>query len=267
VRIGRGGTRSAMLLPATLLLLAGCRSGTSSGQAGPSSERPSVRPSAVGSSAVPYPTEVPFPRPSIVWKPIPYPTQRRKEMAAYARRHYGMGTFRLEDPRVIVEHFTVSKTFAPVFSLFSRDVPDQELHELPGLCAHFVIDTDGTIYQLVPLAIMCRHTVGLNYTAIGIEDVAMTAQEVLRNPRQLAASLRLTLWLMQRLHIELRNVIGHAESLTSPFRRELVARLRCQTHGDWNHAEMDPYRRKLASLARRYPFPLGPPPRPVASGC
>ena len=36
-----------------------------------------------------------------------------------------------------------------------------------------MIDRDGTIYQLVPLAIMCRHTVGLNYTAIGIEHVGI----------------------------------------------------------------------------------------------
>ena len=27
---------------------------------------------------------------------------------------------------------------------FSPDTPDPELHELPQVCAHFVIDTDGT---------------------------------------------------------------------------------------------------------------------------
>ena len=52
---------------------------------------------------------------------------------------------------------------------FVPDRPDPELHELPGLCAHFVVDRDGTIYQLVSARIMCRHTVGLNWTAIGIE--------------------------------------------------------------------------------------------------
>ncbi len=30
---------------------------------------------------------------------------------------------------------------------------------------------DGTIIQMVPLSTMCRHTVGLNYTAIGIEPL------------------------------------------------------------------------------------------------
>ena len=48
-----------------------------------------------------------------------------------------------------------------------------------------MIDKDGTIYQLVPITIMCRHTVGLNYTAIGIEHVGTSDQEILGNPRQL----------------------------------------------------------------------------------
>ena len=58
-------------------------------------------------------------------------------------------------------------------------MPDSELHELPGTCAHFVIDTDGTIYQLVSTSIMCRHTVGLNYTAIGIEHVGTSDAQIL----------------------------------------------------------------------------------------
>ena len=54
---------------------------------------------------------------------------------------------------------------------------------------------DGTIHQLVRLKWMCRHTVGLNYTAIGIEHVGRSDAEVLRNARQMNASLKLTLWL------------------------------------------------------------------------
>ena len=96
------------------------------------------------------------------------------------------------------------------------------MHELPGVCAHFVIDKDGTIYQLVPLTVRCRHTVGLNYTAIGIEHVGRSATGVLANARQIAASLALTRWLMARFQIGPRNVIGHAESLSSPYHRELV---------------------------------------------
>ena len=182
------------------------------------------------------------PRPAIVQKPIPFPVQRRAEMAAYSKRHYGSGQWKLVAPKVIVEHYTVSDTFASAYNTFAPDRRDSELHELPGTCAHFVIDKDGTIYQLVPLTIRCRHTVGLNYTAIGIEHVGRSATGVLTNARQIAASLKLTRWLMARFGIQNRNVIGHAESLSSPYHRELVARLRTQTHGDWTAGEMQRYR-------------------------
>lgn len=198
------------------------------------------------------------PRPRIVSKPIPFGPKRRAEMSAYARRHYGIDSWRLTNPRVIVEHYTASESFSSTYNYFAGDTPDVELGELPGVCAHFVIDRDGTIYQLVSLAVMCRHTVGLNYTAIGIEHVGTSDQEILGNPRQLQASLQLTLWLMQQKRIQLRNVIGHNESLTSPYHKELYAPWRCQTHGDWRRADMDVYRAKLAALAKRYGVPLGP---------
>ena len=51
---------------------------------------------------------------------------------------------------------------------------------------------------------------------------------------------------MARFHISQRNVIGHAESLSSPYHHELVAALRTQTHGDWNAGEMLRYRALLA---------------------
>ena len=103
------------------------------------------------------------------------------------------------------------------YDTFAADVPDVELHELPGVCAHFVVDKDGTIYQLVALNNMCRHTVGLNDTAIGIEQVGRSAREILDRPAQIGAVVRLTAWLRCRYAIALRDVIGHNESLSSPL--------------------------------------------------
>ncbi len=168
---------------------------------------------------------------------------------------------------MIVEHYTASTTFSSAWNTFASDTPDSELHQLPGTCAHFVIDTDGTIYQLVPLGTMCRHTVGLNWTAIGIEHVGTSDASILSDPRQLRASLRLTLWLAHRYGISLPNVIGHAESLTSPYHRERYAPWRCQTHGDWQHADMQVYRAKLAALARDEHVALSRAGGPVATRC
>jgi len=169
-------------------------------------------------------------------------------MAAYARRHYGLDGYRLSDPHVIVEHFTVTPSVQATYDTFAPDVADVELHELPQVCSHFVIGTDGSIHQLVPLGLMCRHTVGLNYTAVGIEHVGDSDQDILGNPPQLRASLRLTAWLRCRFAIKVRDVIGHSESLSSPYHRENVARLQSQTHDDWSHADMQIYRRKLRRL-------------------
>jgi beta-N-acetylhexosaminidase len=184
-------------------------------------------------------------RPPIVWKRIPFGADRRAQMRAYSRRHYGVATAALRDPKVIVEHFTASGTFSSAFNTFAANAPDVELHERPGVCAHFVVDRDGTIYQLVSLRLMCRHTVGLNDRSIGIEHVGYSDNEILGRPAQLRASLRLTRWLQARYGIRRRDVIGHAESLSSPYHHERVARLRTQTHGDFARPAMRRYRRKL----------------------
>jgi N-acetylmuramoyl-L-alanine amidase len=188
------------------------------------------------------------PPPPIVRDFIPFPARRRAETRAYARRHYGIDSWRLRAPKVIVEHIAVAGTVRSVFNAFAPDVADPELHELPGTCAHFVVGADGTVAQLVSLSTICRHTVGLNYTAIGVEHVGLRDGDVLGRSRQLQASLRLTRWLRCRFDIPLRDVIGHNESLSSPYHRERVTRLRTQTHGDWVRSSMRVYRAKLRAL-------------------
>jgi N-acetylmuramoyl-L-alanine amidase len=193
---------------------------------------------------------LPAPQPSIESWPIPYGAKRKHQMADYSARHYGERTWRLRRPRVIVQHMAQAGTVSAVYNTFARNVPDVELHELPGVCAHFVVSSRGRIFRLVNLRTRCRHTVGLNWTAIGIEHVGYGDGDALGNRRQLRASLRLTRWLRCRFGIPTRNVIGHAESLRSPFHRERVPSLRRQTHGDFRHASMRIYRAKLRRLGR-----------------
>jgi N-acetylmuramoyl-L-alanine amidase len=190
------------------------------------------------------------PEPHLIWDPIPFGAKRKAEMVTYARRHYGSfmkPTYKLIDPRVIVIHYTETPTYQATYNTFAPDIPDPELHELPNTCAHFVIDKAGGIHELVPLDIMCRHTVGLNWTAIGVEHVGYSDQEVLDDPAQMRASLKLVRWLRCRYHIALKYVIGHNESLSSPYHREDVPALRTQTHSDFNHPDMQRYRHRLAA--------------------
>lgn len=202
---------------------------------------------ALAASAVAAPAAAE--RPPIRWDAIPYGAARRSDMKAYAKRHYGIDSYRLSRPKVIVEHMTEGSTYSSAWNTFAPNVRDGELGELPGVCAHFIIDTNGAIHQLAPLALMCRHTVGLNWTSIGIEHVGFSEAGVMGRARMRQSSLRLTNWLRCRFDIALSNVIGHNENLRSPYHRERVARLRTQTHGDWPTAKMRPYRAALRKLS------------------
>jgi N-acetylmuramoyl-L-alanine amidase len=227
VHYANSHTDSAAVMPAT---------GSAPAATAPPTGQPAPRPS----QAVPEP-------PIHQW-PIPYGTARKRQMAAYSLRHYGEPTYLLRGPKVIVEHYTETATAQQAYNTFAPDVPDSEFGELPNTCAHFLVEPGGRIDQLVALSLRCRHTVGLNWTAIGIEHVGFSDREILDRPRQLAASLALTRWLRCRYGIALRNVIGHNESLSSPYHHELVPAFQHQTHSDWTHADMQRYR---ALLARR----------------
>jgi hypothetical protein len=184
-------------------------------------------------------------KPDIDWDPIPFGKDRQRQMRGYSERHYGERKAKLVDPKVIVEHYTVSTTYSSVWNTFAANAPDVEFGERPGVCSHFVIERDGTIHQLVALRWRCRHTVGLNQTAIGIEHVGVSDADVMGRRAQLKASLALTRYLQDRFGIRTRDVIGHAESLSSPYHEERVKAMRNATHGDFAHATMRRYRSKL----------------------
>ena len=98
------------------------------------------------------------------------PAKRKREMRAYSKRHYGRARLKLT-PKVIVEHIAVAPTAQSVINTFAPDHPDPELHELPNVCAHYLISEKNKILELVSPRIRCRHTVGLNHVAIGIEHI------------------------------------------------------------------------------------------------
>ncbi|HMT05544.1 MAG TPA: peptidoglycan recognition family protein [Solirubrobacterales bacterium] len=181
---------------------------------------------------------------------IAFGPRRKRQMAAYSKRHYGVRQWRLREPKQIVEHVAVASTVGQVIHAFVPNRPDPEFHETPNVCAHFVISGSGRVVQLVPVGIRCRHVVGLNQVAIGIEHTGFSDGDVLGNRRQMRSSIRLTKWLRCRYDIGIRDVIGHRESLGSRFHRELVPSMKYQTHGDFRHSSMSLYRRELHGAGR-----------------
>ena len=237
---------SRLLAPALAALLAGALLvfvclGTSEAQAWTGT--PEV-------TAKKRPKKADAPKPAVDKRLIPYGKKRKHEMAAYSKRHYGKKEWRLKKPKVIVEHYAVTATLAGIFNTFRTDQPDVEFGELPNVCAHFAVNDKGRIQQYVPLSIRCRHTVGLNDRSIGIEHTGFSDGQVLSDKDQMHSSLKLTKWLRCKYDISIGNVIGHNESLSSPFHHEKVKSMRHQTHGDFRHASMKKYRKQLRNLGQ-----------------
>jgi hypothetical protein len=184
----------------------------------------------------------------IVKKLIPYPESRKAHMAAYSQRHYGEGAWQLTAPKLIVIHYAEAGTIGSIFNTFAPDRPDVEYHELPGVCSHFAVNARGVAFKFVPVSIRCRHVVGLNHVSVGIEHVGFSDRDVLGRKPELKGSLRLTHSLRCRLGIPVKGVIGHNESLDSPYYLELDPDFQGRTHGDFKRASMRVYRGKLAKL-------------------
>jgi hypothetical protein len=159
--------------------------------------------------------------------PIPYGAERRAEMAAYSARHYGIDSSKL-DPKMIVLHYTAGDTYQSAWSTFAANTPAPgpagSATELPGTCAHFIVDQAGTIHQLVPLTVQCRHTIGVNRWAIGIEmvqndaghDSTWATDQILHRKPQIAAVLALVRALMARYELSKSDVIGHGMANDDP---------------------------------------------------
>ncbi|MGN6637131.1 MAG: peptidoglycan recognition protein family protein [Oryzihumus sp.] len=152
---------------------------------------------------------------------IPFSAQRKAETASYAKRHYGVASWHLR-PSMVVLHFTETTTMSSARNTFAQDVPNTG--ELPGTCAHFIVDQDGRVYAIVPVTVLCRHTIGLNDKAIGIEMVQSTSgnsahwadQQILARRAQITSVLRLLRQLQAQWGIPTSRVIGHAMANDDP---------------------------------------------------
>ena len=73
--------------------------------------------------------------------------------------------------------------------------------------AHYVIDRDGTIFQMVDDNLRANHCKGANQNSIGIEHVGSDTDELA--PLQKEASVALIRYLLEQYQIDPANVFGH----------------------------------------------------------
>jgi N-acetylmuramoyl-L-alanine amidase len=166
---------------------------------------------------------------------------RLERTARYNQTLYGYPSYRLQQVRTIVEHWTDGDTFDQAYSYWQSDED--------GPYAHFVIDQGGLVYRTAPLWLTARHVYGLDALSIGIEHVGRSDGEVLGRPAELQASLRLTCTLLRAYGLAPSAVIGHAEALGSPF---YSVRVRVPPpHSDMGSDAMTRYRQLLSTSCTR----------------
>ena len=73
--------------------------------------------------------------------------------------------------------------------------------------AHYVIDRNGDIYQMVNDCDCANHCMGANHGSIGIEHVGSETDPLA--PQQAVASAALIRWLLQQHQIPRTNIFGH----------------------------------------------------------
>ncbi|WP_321827395.1 N-acetylmuramoyl-L-alanine amidase [Maribacter dokdonensis] len=151
---------------------------------------------------------------TIVERPITFNEERKVLTLEYLQNRYGLEQDSPGiDPKMIVLHWTVIPTFEKSFAAFDPvSLPNwrPDIKNVSGLnvSSQFMIDRDGTIYQLMPETTMARHVIGLNHCAIGVENVGGTDDLPLTK-----AQLKSNIWLVRYLKdkYDIDYLIGHYE--------------------------------------------------------
>ena len=155
-----------------------------------------------------------LPLPKIIDRPISFDEQRIELTLEYLVSHYGLIQIKPTIlPRMVVVHWTVIPTMEATFNTFNPSTLPNARADIQSagslnVSSQFLVDTDGTIYRLMPETTMARHVIGLNHCAIGIENVG-PGQDGKLTQAQLEANVMLITYLQKKYPIEF--VIGHYE--------------------------------------------------------
>jgi beta-N-acetylhexosaminidase len=148
--------------------------------------------------------------------PIKFTEERVELTKKYIKFHYNLDVKDIKIiPKIVVIHHTAIDDFADSLSRFTSETlptnrPDITSGGALNVSAHFMVERDGTIHQLMPLDYMARHVIGLNYNSIGIENVGGANSADNLTKEQLRANIFLVKELKKRFET-IEYVIGHYE--------------------------------------------------------
>jgi N-acetyl-anhydromuramyl-L-alanine amidase AmpD len=136
--------------------------------------------------------KTPIRYPDAVWRPID--------------NHCAPGFFWQRD--TIVLHVTAGSSAASAIATFEASVRPHRVS------SHFVIDRDGTVYQLIDLEDTAWHASECNTRSVGIEHAAKADGTLPATPEQYEASSKLVAWLcgMMKVPCNRSHVKTHNEA-------------------------------------------------------
>lgn len=152
-------------------------------------------------------------------KPIQFDNERIALTREYELTHYGIDSKSIEiEPKMIILHWTCMSSLALTFRVFDSPMlpkSSDRRNDLPGdlnVSSHFLVDRDGSIYQLMPDHWMARHVIGLNYYAIGIENLGGIDGKDDLTEEQVKSNAFLACYLKKK-YPTIDHIIGHNDYL------------------------------------------------------
>lgn len=153
----------------------------------------------------------------IIQMPIKFDAKRIELTKEYMREHYGINKDTIHiQPQMIVLHWTEGPTWESAYKTFYHSAynlkhnDSEYLGEFGKLntSVQYLIERNGSIYQFMPDNYMARHIIGLNYLAIGIENVGGMCNKL--TSAQLKANVELIRYLKKK-YPSIKYLIGHYE--------------------------------------------------------
>ena len=193
-------------------------------------------------------------------KPVNNGILRRKLSLKYLKDRYNLDVEEpLIDPKIIVIHWTARTTLYGSYKAFKAE--NLSIHRRGIVNAgkvnvgtHFLVGRDGLIYRLLNERMFARHTIGLNFYAIGIENIGGTRLTPLTDA-QLDANEKIVRILKQK-YPSITWLIGHHEY--DSFRE---SELWLETDPNYFTHKIDPgpkfmsdLRTKLSDIALQGPY-------------
>lgn len=144
----------------------------------------------------------------IIDKPLPITENRIKLTLEYSEKHYGFSQTEII-PQAVVVHWTAGSTFkSAYYTFYDETMSDGTVN----VSSQFIVDRNGTIFRITPETFLCRHAIGYNHCAIGIENVGGVNSVEDLTDEQLQANIFLIKYLHEK-YPTIKYVFGHYQQV------------------------------------------------------